>query len=866
MLKTKQIATLRRSIFLSTLLILFFVLSMSRANGGQVPCTRANAQSNKVSSDCSGCTITNPSNAIDDNTLTGSVLRLNAGSTGYVEQILKFGTVGEIGDSIKLDLSFLSNISSIQAGDHVSIATYHNNTYNGDRTSISDSKFTVKISPAVPLPFIQHVFIGFAATKTFNRVEVRIASVSNRRIQQVSIFYANKEPAPAIIDSPPATLCFGNSTTLKANGPTGTVFRWYLQPSGGAAIFTGSVLTTPSLSSDLTLYVEASRNGCTSNYRTPVTVKVSSVQQTPTVTSAEICRGQQAVLKAIAPFGSTVEWYTSPSGGNAIYTGNVFTTPLLFSDVSYYAEITSRVRCSNPQRAKADVTVFDTGEQAFIWSGVYGLIDNDVLFDGINTSDKGFLLTGVSRSNIESSGTDPNGWVIKTSSEGQVEWIKKKSNYGYFVCSAEAADGYLVGDVSGDFLLRKFDFNGNEVGQFQYPGNNANTISAIVPVSGGYLLAGSTSSNAGGNVTQGTHGDLDFWLVRIDAAGNKIWDKTFGGSQRDQLLKAIKTPDGGFLLAGLTHSNDGDVIGYHGLEDYLMIKLDANGNKQWSKCFGGSNNESKWDGIGLTYDTDGNFLLTGNTLSRDGDISNPYLEESEYNMHLWMIKVNASGNKIWDKIIQDNSPGIYNPVSIVGVAATADAYYLLSSIDDGGNWIEVSKLTYSGNILWEGKFGGPGHDYASTLLKISNNEFLIVGYSGSNGGQIHPDAEQDTGIDGALNGIAIKFRDPGCQGIVGVRSSESSESSDYFDHSVSEIRFAYPNPFDDQINIHSEFLKKEAGVAEIFNSRGEKIKKVEVSSSQSGEIVLKTAELESGIYFFRLTIKDKIFTQKLIKY
>lgn len=855
MLKTKLIATLRRSISLSILLIPFFVLTMSRAIGAQVPCTRANAQSNKVSSDCSGCTITNPSNAIDDNTLTGSVLRLNAGSTGYVEQILKFGTVGEIGDSIKLDISFLSNISSIVAGDHVSIATYYYDSYNGDRASVSDSRFDVKISPAVPLPFAQHVFIGFAATKIFNRVEVRIASVSNRRIQQVSIFYANKEPAPAIIDSPPATLCFGNSTTLKANGPVGTVFRWYLQPSGGVAIFTGSVLTTPSLTADLTLYVEASRNGCTSNYRTPVTVKVSSVQQTPTVTSAEICRGQQAVLKATAPFGSTVRWYTSPSGGSHIYTGNIFTTPLLFSDVSYYAEITSRVRCSNPKRAKADVIVYESNEQAFVWSGVYGWHENDELYDGIVTSDHGFLFTGV----------HPFGWVIKTDSEGQGKWIKTETNYGKLVCSAEAVDGYLVGDESGSFLVRKFDFNGNEVGQFQYPGNNANVISAIVPVSGGYLLAGSTSSNTGGAVTQGTHGALDFWIVRIDAAGNKIWDKTYGGSQRDHLIKAIKTPDGGFLLAGTTVSNDGDVTGtgYHGMEDYLMIKVDANGNKQWSKCFGGSNDESKWDGIGLTYDTDGNFLLTGNTLSRDGDISNPYLEESEYNMHLWMIKVNPAGNKIWDKIIQDNSTGIYNPVSLVGVASTPDAYYLLSSIDDGGNRIRVFKLTYSGNILWEGRFGGPGHDYASSLLKISNSEFLIVGYSGSSGGQIHPNAEQDTGPDGALNGIAIKFRDPVCQGIEVTRFSNAS---DYLSNSGSEINFAYPNPFNDQINIHSEFLKEEPGLAEIFNSRGEKIKKIEVSSSQSGEIILKTEELESGIYFFRLATKGRIFTQKVVKY
>ena len=79
---------------------------------------------------------------------------------------------------------------------------------------------------------------------------------------------------------------------------------------------------------------------------------------------------------------------------------------------------------------------------------------------------------------------------------------------------------------------------------------------------------------------------LDYWIVKLDANGNIVWQKSLGGSA-DDAYSIQQTTDGGFIVAGF-RSNDGDVSGNHGTNDYWVVKLDANGNIVWQKSLGGS--------------------------------------------------------------------------------------------------------------------------------------------------------------------------------------------------------------------------------------------------------------------------------------
>jgi hypothetical protein len=105
--------------------------------------------------------------------------------------------------------------------------------------------------------------------------------------------------------------------------------------------------------------------------------------------------------------------------------------------------------------------------------------------------------------------------------------------------------------------------------------------SAVSTSDGGYLLVGYSNSGAGGDKSQNSQGYSDYWAVKIDGNGNKVWDKTFGGTGNDYARSAVSTSDGGYLLVGDSGSGAGGdkTQGNQGSNDYWAVKIDANGNK-----------------------------------------------------------------------------------------------------------------------------------------------------------------------------------------------------------------------------------------------------------------------------------------------
>jgi len=93
---------------------------------------------------------------------------------------------------------------------------------------------------------------------------------------------------------------------------------------------------------------------------------------------------------------------------------------------------------------------------------------------------------------------------------------------------------------------------------------------------GGYIVAGWTYSND--SDVYGNHGWRDIWVVKLDENGNIQWQKCLGGSDSDKAYSIQQTSDGGYIVAGLAYSNNGDVYGNHGESDMWIVKLDENGN------------------------------------------------------------------------------------------------------------------------------------------------------------------------------------------------------------------------------------------------------------------------------------------------
>ena len=291
---------------------------------------------------------------------------------------------------------------------------------------------------------------------------------------------------------------------------------------------------------------------------------------------------------------------------------------------------------------------------------------------------------------------------------------------------------------------------------------------------GGYVVAGYTSSNDGD--VSGNHGGKDFWVIKLDSDGNIIWQRTFGGSNDDEAYSVQQTSDGGYIVAGYTGSNDGDVRGNHGYKDFWVIKLDENGDMQWQKALGGSSDDEAYS---IQQTSDGGYIVVGEESSRDGDVS------SHYGMNdIWIVRLNRNGNKVWDRTfgdisndkaysVQQTDDGGYvvsghitkmNGHTVVNRYAwvvklrrngskewlktfgdRAEAYSVQQT-DDGGyiivgstklyrnfEWdFMTTKLRSNGSILFLRRFGGSGgSDYGYSVLQTGDGNYVVAGVIGS---------------------------------------------------------------------------------------------------------------------------------------
>jgi uncharacterized repeat protein (TIGR01451 family) len=176
--------------------------------------------------------------------------------------------------------------------------------------------------------------------------------------------------------------------------------------------------------------------------------------------------------------------------------------------------------------------------------------------------------------------------------------------------------------------------------------------SVVATPDGGALVAGWTGSNDG-DVSTPPQGPYDGWLVKLDANGNLEWDRTYGGSGSDQFQDILALSDGGYLVLGVTNSMDGDINGLHGGSDVWLLHVDDLGNMISSHCFGGSGTDIARDF--MPYQ--GDFLVAGETYSFNGDVSVSYdLPNSAQNQgDGWLLLVTATGELVWERSVGGSS-------------------------------------------------------------------------------------------------------------------------------------------------------------------------------------------------------------------
>jgi hypothetical protein len=249
---------------------------------------------------------------------------------------------------------------------------------------------------------------------------------------------------------------------------------------------------------------------------------------------------------------------------------------------------------------------------------------------------------------------------------------------------------------------------------------------------GGYILTGLTLSNNGD--VSGNHGGTDAWVVKLNSLGVIQWQKCLGGSLNDVGQYIQQTTDGGYVLFGYTQSNNGDVSGNHGLTDLWVVKLNGLGVIQWQKCLGGSGYE---EGNSIQQTTDGGYIMSGFTQSNNGDVSG---HNGGY-WDVWVVKLNSLGVIQWQKCLGGSSSERSRFIQ-----QTTDGGYILTGNTDsnngdvsgnhGGTDTWVVKLTNLGVIQWQKCLGGSISDYASSIKQTTDGGYILNSYTDSNNGDV----------------------------------------------------------------------------------------------------------------------------------
>ncbi len=377
----------------------------------------------------------------------------------------------------------------------------------------------------------------------------------------------------------------------------------------------------------------------------------------------------------------------------------------------------------------------------------------------VPTSGGGMILAGLSRSGISGDKTQANWglddiWMVELDAQGNKLWDRRYGSAAmqydmvrmarctngdlYVACTVfGSASGHVSEPTRGstDYWIMRIDPTGVVLWDRRFGGAGSDEFeSLIVTADGGFLLGGESESGATGDRTEPSWGMDDYWVVRGDAAGNKLWDRRFGGTDRDALRDMVQTPDGGFLLGGDSKSainGDRTVPLQGGFGDFWAVRIDASGNKLWDVRFGSTYSANMRSMVGLP---NGNTLLCGHVFGGGGSVTSSSMGEEDY----WIVLIDPNGNKIWDKRYGGSATDFKPHAQVMG-----DGGFLISGYSESpasghrtealrGSWdLWLVRTDASGNILWNKVLGGTGREETGARPVYQNGWMHVFGITDS---------------------------------------------------------------------------------------------------------------------------------------
>ena len=325
------------------------------------------------------------------------------------------------------------------------------------------------------------------------------------------------------------------------------------------------------------------------------------------------------------------------------------------------------------------------------WKRTFGGTDEDIGYYVRQAKDGGYIVTGSTKSYGVG---NERLWLLKVRPDGTKEWDK---TFGGFVSSSgdggwsvDNTDdgGYIVtgytrsfGAGGKDLWLIKTDASGRRLWERTFGGLKDDTGYSVQQANdGGYIVAGQTESYS-------TAGD-DLWLLKTDQDGREEWNRTFSGAQDEVGFQVVKTIDGGYAIVGRTDS------GQEGLERALLLKVDSLGKKQFERSFGLT---GLIVGTSVDQTMDGGYIIAGRT------------ESADFGKDMWIVRTDSAGKRLWEM-----SLGGYDDEIATSVGQTRDGGYIVAGI--------TQSFGYGSEDAWLVRIG---QDQISSVTRDFDDQVLV---------------------------------------------------------------------------------------------------------------------------------------------
>ncbi len=423
--------------------------------------------------------------------------------------------------------------------------------------------------------------------------------------------------------------------------------------------------------------------------------------------------------------------------------------------LSLFSVIFLVVNCSKNDDNNKDS--FETVDIDFVRT--LGGTKNESAQSVIKTTDGGYAIFGYTQSMdgdiINKSNESFDYWLLKYNQNDELLWQKtyggseddrgndiiQTFDGGYAIMGYSKSNDSNVSENNGahDFWVCKLDTSGNISWEKNFGFLGADIGNAIIQTKdGGFLLIGVidvSASNGEGNSksinsksSKIQHAGGDYWAIKIDAFGNKQWSRYYGGTFTDTPYDVTQTEDNGYLLVGSSDSGDVDINNNKGTYDFWVLKISETGTISWEKSFGGSQTD---EARAIAKSNDGNYIIVGDTRSNDFDVT-----INKGAADLWVIKISPTGSLIWEKTYGGNSFDAARSISktqngdfiISGSSRSMDGD-LANNNGQNDGW--VIKIDTNGALKWQQSIGGSEIDFAYDAVELNNKSIIIVGDSNS---------------------------------------------------------------------------------------------------------------------------------------